>query len=373
MGTSRISYAAPFSRLVVSSSALAREPFVVIDVGASGGIAQHWRIFEPHLHAFGFDPLIKECARLNREERNEHVRYIDGYLGFDDYARLFPPDVATDAVGGWSNQPFARTSAARAQKMQNVSYDQWLNNDPEVIYSTRRSSIDAFFSDHPEESVDFIKVDTDGSDYEVLNGATKVIEERKVLGFFVECQFHGITHPHSNLFANIDRFMRERGFSLFDMEFYRYTRGVLPGRFVWSIGAQTREGQVIWGDALYLRDAAAPGYEQRWAAALSPPKLLKLACLFEIYGMPDCAAELLLHYRQELDGLIDVQAALDLFTREIDPGAEGFEKHNARFDQFPESFYPRHERQVRQYAPSSLRKVLSGAKRRFVEFLIRRV
>ena len=229
----------------------------------------------------------------------------------------------------------------RAQKFQPITEQQrFNNNDLEIILSGNRISLDGFFADRPDANVDFIKIDTDGHDYEVLFGADKVVRERGVLGFFVESQFHGVTHPHSNLYANIDRYMRERGFSLFDLETYRYTRGVLPGHFVYQLAAQTHEGQVVWGDALFLRDVSAPGYDARWSLTLPPAKLLKLACLYEIFGMPDCAAELLVQRRDVLEKYLDVPAALDILTREIDPEAESFDRHNERFERGPELFYP---------------------------------
>jgi FkbM family methyltransferase len=364
MGTPRICYAAPLTRQVASSGILAADPFVVVDVGASGGIEQHWRLFQPHLQSYGFDPLVKECQRLNHEETNENVRYFDAFVGAERYGELYPPHVAADPVLGWSNQPFARTSAARAQALQSVSYQQQINNDPEVILTTNRISLDAFFAERAGAGVDFIKIDTDGHDYEVLAGADEVIRNRGVLGLFVECQFHGITHLHSNLFSNIDRYLRERGFSLFDLEVYRYTRGVLPGHFVWRIAAQTREGQVLWGDALYLRDVSAPGYDARWAPALDPTKLVKLACLFEIYGMPDCAAELLLQRGSVLNRHLDVPAALDLLTREIEPAAEGYHRHNERFQRRPEDFHPGVGQEGVTTAIPQLKTVLSAIKRR---------
>ena len=154
MSTPRINYSAPLTRSLVARGILSSFPFVLVDVGASGGIEQCWRVFQPDLKAFGFDPLVKEVERF--------------------------------------------------------------------------------------------------------------MAEKQVLGLLVESQLHGIAHAHSNVFSNIDRLMREQGFSLFDFEIYRYTRATLPGHFVYDIPAQTHEGQVVWGDALYLRDVTAPGYEGRW-------------------------------------------------------------------------------------------------------------
>jgi hypothetical protein len=354
-------YAAPVTNALVKRGLFKDRPFVLADVGASGVIAQHWRLFEPHFRAYGFDPLVREVERLNAQEPNESVTYHDCFVGFEGYEGLFAAAVQRDPRTGWSNQPFERTSAARAQRLQKTSMAQWFNNeDPNLVYSARRVSLDAFFGARPDVKLDFIKVDTDGHDYEVLCGSTRVLQEHQVLGLFVETQFHGVTHLHSNLFANVDRLLREHGFSLFDLETYRYTREVLPGHFQYSIPAQTREGQLLAGDALYLRDLGAPGYEERWGVRLSREKLLKLACLFEIYGLPDCAAELLLAKKGEFGGELDSGELLSLLARQIHPWAGTLDEVNRQFDTSLAKFYPQSlKERLRRRLPRPLRRLLS--------------
>jgi len=363
VSTPRIIEAGPVTRQLVRASAFADHPFVLVDVGASGGIAQHWRQFEPALKAFGFDPLVRECQRLNAAETNTSVSYHDYFVGFDGYSKLFPESSRAQ----WSNQPFERSSAARAQRQRRMSQAQWFNNqNPDVVFTQRRTSLDRFFADFADVKADFIKIDTDGHDYEVLCGADRILDEHGVLGLFVEIQFHGVPHPHSNVFSNIDRFLRERGFSLFDIEIYRYTRGVLPGHFVYSIPAQTREGQVLSGDALYLRDLAAPGYPKQWETQAAN-KLLKLACLFEIFGLPDCAAELIATKRREMAQWMNVDEVLDCLAGQIHPGNARFADLDRLFSSSPKSFYPDPEQErIARPWPRRIKRAMSAIKRRLI-------
>jgi hypothetical protein len=340
MSTPRINYAAPFTRSLLARGVFASSPFVLADVGASGGIEDYWRVFQPHLKAFGFDPLLKEVERLNQIEPSADVRYYPYFVGEPSYEQLFPPAISGDPVLGWSDQVYERTSAVRAQKILSMSFTQRFNNeDPEILLTDQRTSLDDFFSRTPTDTIDFIKVDTDGHDYEVLLGARLTMADKQVLGFLVESQLHGVAHQHSNVFSNIDRLMREHGFSLFDFEIYRYSRAVLPGHFVYKIPAQTHEGQVVWGDALYLRDITAPGYEDRWGS-LDKYKLLKLACIEEIFGLPDCAAEVLQMNRDVLKADVDIQASLNVLAQEMDPTSTSFREHNEKFQSSPKAFYP---------------------------------
>ena len=54
---------------------LVDEGFTLIDVGCSGGIDPLWRAFGARLTAFGFDPDINECKRLNTIEKLPSIKY----------------------------------------------------------------------------------------------------------------------------------------------------------------------------------------------------------------------------------------------------------------------------------------------------------
>lgn len=331
MSTVRLNRFAPLVRRLAASRAFRERPFYLVDVGASGGVGEFWQQFAPDFGAVGFDPMIEECARLNAApEASPGVRYVDAFVGSEDYARDFPPG----ARAGWSDAPFERSSAARAQRILGMSYGQTVSVSGAQTMTTRRTSLDAFLAGEGRAYVDFIKTDTDGHDYEVLHGARKTLGERRVLGVLVEVAFQGVTHPHSQLFGNIDRLLREHGFTLFDLETYRYSRASLPDMFTYDLPAQTYAGQVIAGDALYLRDVCAPGYAGRWSFAPTPVELAKLACLQELFGMPDCAAELLAAHRDALSGILDAAAALDLLVPDGD-----YRALVARFEADPRAFF----------------------------------
>lgn len=336
MNTARINRSAPLTRRLSAWRTFREQPFCLVDVGASGGIEQYWRQFEPDLAAMGFEPMVEECARLNAAAPVS-IRYFDTRLGADGYDELFP----LRERQGWSDGPFSRTSAARGQELLRMSYGQSVNVSAPQTMSAKFSTLDRFMAERPGQSVDFIKVDTDGHDYEVLRGAQNMLRERQVLGVLVEVPFHGITHPHSHLFSNVDRFLRENGFGLFDVETYRYSRACLPDGFVYHLPAQTFGGQAIAADALYFRDVCAPGYGERWSLSLRPQKLLKLACVLEIFGMADCAAEILVTNHAAFQASVPVDEGLDLLATAIHGDTATYRQVLERFESDPKAFFGR--------------------------------
>jgi hypothetical protein len=96
---------------------------------------------------------------------------------------------------------------------------------------------------------------------------------------------------------------------------------------------------VVWGDALYFRDLAHPHYEATWHYRVTRERLLTLVALFELYGLPDCAAELLLAWPQ-LTTEAERTRLLDLLV--VSAGFDTtYAAHMARFERDPRAFYPR--------------------------------
>ena len=60
---------------------LSKEPFVLLDIGCSGGINPMWRIFGDRLLALGVDPNIEEVERLKAREKSTRVEYIAAFVG----------------------------------------------------------------------------------------------------------------------------------------------------------------------------------------------------------------------------------------------------------------------------------------------------
>lgn len=318
---------------LVKQGIFAQEPLSIVDVGASGGISSYWSVFEPYLHAVAFEPLIQECERLNRDpKKSSHTTYFPYFVISDD------PSVATESGPHFASNYFERSSSVKATTLQKVDYIQeHFNAGKEVVYTDKKISLDRFFRDRPNDNVDFIKIDTDGYDYEVLDGARETILEREVVGITIEAQFHGKTTLHANTFRNIDRVMNEIGFTLFDLQPYRYTKKDLPGQFLYSIPAQTTTGQVLWGEAVYFRDYA----KRLESKPINPIKLLKLACLFELLELPDCSAEVFNFYQRDLSQIIDVSKCLDLLVKNLGR-KESYKDYLYRFESQIQDFYPKY-------------------------------
>lgn len=88
------------------------------------------------------------------------------------------------------------------------------------------------------DKVDVIKLDVQGHELEALRGAQRLLESSVRL-VYTEVEFVRL-YEDSCMFAEIDRFLAEFGFSLFQLYHINEGRTVSPG------------GQLVYGDAIFL-------------------------------------------------------------------------------------------------------------------------
>jgi hypothetical protein len=335
----------PFARMV--AEALSPAYFTLLDVGCSGGIDPAWRTFGERLRAFGFDPNIEEIQRLAARETLAGVRYIAQFVSsFEDDA----PETLRTRSRLWARNPWSRLSTARTLARQTASRataggremtDLNLWNQLPLANLEEAVVLPAFLREERVDDVDFIKIDVDGADFVILRSLVPTLAETNVLGLAVEVNFFGSADPEIHTFHNVDRLLKGCGFELFSLGARPYSVAALPAPYQLSVPAQTKWGRILQGDALYFRDAAAPENKQ-WASALGEFKLAKLAALFSLAGLPDCAAEVLQEFRNILRRIISVEAGLDALVLQLPEKNRpaSYTKYIAEFEADSAYFYP---------------------------------
>ncbi len=329
------------TRTMVDDGAFASSPLTLVDVGCSGGIGGLWRTFEPALRAVGVDPVIDECHRLTQREMNQAVQYLASFVGLPANHPFILKRANRDL---WGANPFPRTSAAvagaiLATRVESRDKLALLNDWPhqQLADPGHLVTVDNIASEYKLIPLDFLKIDVDGHDLDVLYSAEQTIRFGPVLGLALEVNYIGGAAETDHSFHNTDRLMRQWGYDLFGLTSRLYSAAALPGPFEYSICAQTRFGRPVQGDALYLLDPIArPGL----FSTLPVERLLKLACLFECFGLPDHAAELIASLPEHCLPTVSPGHLLDVLTGEITNSSISYQEYMERFENDPTSLYP---------------------------------
>jgi len=309
------------TRHLVKAKIFANDPVVIVDVGARGGFNDEWWVFGDAARIYCFEPDEAECAVLAKRAP-DHVTYIpEALAAASGRARLYRTKLP------WSAGLY-KTNAAYFGRLLNR--DNALPAGESEIAVTTLSDVVARYG---IPAIDFVKLDAEGAELDILKGVPQRALGGAILGVLSEVRFQREIN-HSPNFAELDVFLHRHGLSLFDLQFHRQSRHLLPypqlddyrlptgERFF----AYTTRGQIQDGDALYFRDLLIPANEASVAAS-SPRQILKLCALFEIYSLNDCAAELISTYRDRLRPLINCDTLLDLLTRGVNRRFQSFDAY----------------------------------------------
>lgn len=123
---------------------------------------------------------------------------------------------------------------------------------------------------------DFLKLDVQGYESEVLAGAAK--SAAQCIAIEAEVSFNTI-YSGQPLFGEIDAHLRSLGLHLIDLERVWWRRANVSPRI-------STRGQIIWANVLYIRD---PWFSNDW----SRDTLVRLAMVLCAYRMFDIVHEIL--------------------------------------------------------------------------------
>ncbi|MDP2332183.1 MAG: FkbM family methyltransferase [Reyranella sp.] len=335
-----------FAALIAGSLKLER--FTFIDIGCSGGIDPAWRIFGDRLRAVAFDASVDECERLSREETHPDIKYVAGFVGLplDHPARL-------QAKGRKpiTQNPFFRFGAGRMlqihqERLKTASLEEKLLHN--VWHMTHLADpaapvvVPAVLAEMGWSDVDFLKIDIDGPDFEVLTSFDGKFDALNLLAARLEVNLHGGNEDTGHIFYNTDQFMRSRGFELLGLDVRTYSMAALPSPFAITMPAQSVTGRPYQAEAFYARDPAGVDWIE-FAAAMSPEKMAKLAAIFSVWNQPDSAAEILGRFRENLQGVFDVDVGLELLAGQAQTAATtamSYKEYIAEFEAGAARFYP---------------------------------
>lgn len=230
--------------------------FKVIDVGAMA-IGQEDAfsalVKEGRGQIIGFEPVKQECDRLNAMHGPPH---------------LFLPYLIGD--GSVKTFHITNTLVTSSTYEPNTPLLAMFQNLDEVTRVVDRRSMQTHRLDdiEPCKDADYIKLDVQGAELDVLRGAARLLSEAVVVQTEVEFVPMYVGQP---LFAEIDQAMRTAGYLLHRLTFAGRTfRPLVTDNDINRMGSQ-----VLWGEAFYVRDFTQ-------LHKLPPGKLLKLAVILHL-------------------------------------------------------------------------------------------
>jgi len=255
--------ARPFRSLAALAKLVPEVLYVMC--GARGEVRNRLTAALPSARFLGFEPDEKAYQRLMRNAAPGHTYYKMAAGAREEARTLY----------------VTRDPACSSLLKPNAGFfGQFTDCAPQIEIVEQRTvetvSLNNFLTEAGVPSVDFLELDTQGAELDILKGADRFLAT-SVVALQIEVEFSPL-YEGQPLFGAVDEYLRGFGFMLFDLTRNRYRRAAMAGDLI------TR-GQLLWGDALYLRDyrsLTGNGAKER---------VLKLAVIAGLLGFHDYALE----------------------------------------------------------------------------------
>ncbi|MBF0522435.1 MAG: FkbM family methyltransferase [Candidatus Omnitrophica bacterium] len=206
-------------------------PLTYVDVGAMGGIARKWDSVRSKMRIIAFEPDDREFVKLKSDPQ---LTYLNVALFSQSQDLKF-----------YVTKESGKSSVYRPN-MEIVS--QYPNSErfrvmqERIIPAAKVKNLDAVIQEQDISEIDFIKIDTQGSELDILSGGLSALADN--FGVELEVEFLSL-YEGQPLFRDVDKFMETQGFELMDLR-----RAYWKRKDYFSF---VGKGQLIFGDALYFK------------------------------------------------------------------------------------------------------------------------
>jgi FkbM family methyltransferase len=234
-----------------------------LDVGARGDVSEPWSLFKSGaINVIGFEPDPEECERLSKVYSNR--KYYPNALWGETTTRAFH-------LCEWAST----SSMYPPSQASNLQYQStnWIGRVTAKTLQVECVALDSVLS--REDAPDFIKLDTQGAELEILRGSERLLMDGSPL-ILAETWCAEI-YAGMPLAHDVMAFMYRLGYQVFDLNIaaaWKHKNAVLSDVYC--------KAKTIGFDLLFIKRLDQLNFK-------AEPELLKFAGLCELYGFRDYA------------------------------------------------------------------------------------
>jgi FkbM family methyltransferase len=222
----------------------------IVDLGARGGLNFDVERFTSEFRVFAIELDPEECSRLNEIEKGKQTsrtHYFPVALSSKNESRNF---YLTKDPACSSMYPPIEYLAKRYRELECI--------DPTSIITIECVTLDSWATSNCIDYIDYLKLDTQGSELDILIGSIQTLSRTSLVE--IEVEFSPI-YEGQPLFADVDTFMRANGFALWNLgNLVHYSisdntelkSNLTTFHNSKKLDMPNSGGQLYWGHALYV-------------------------------------------------------------------------------------------------------------------------
>jgi len=266
---------------VKQSRSFIKDSINIVDVGCRWGITEKFKGLK-EAYFIGFDPDEEECNKLQKLSDSQGIN-----SKFVPYAL----DSSSKNRNIYITEEPACSSFYKPISEIYKDYSSLKCITPVKESSISCITLDDWCENNHLDYIDYLKIDVQGAELDVLKGATKVLQSVNILE--LEVEFNRL-YENQCLFHEVDAYLRKQGFVLWkfnNLVHYSKVNKVLNEKE--GIGVYFNDelqrvnytsGQLYWADAIYIRAELNSGDHN------NTEEIKRLTPLLNVLGLEEIVA-----------------------------------------------------------------------------------
>lgn len=254
-----------------------KNSFVIVDVGCRWGFAD--KFLNTNSILYGFDPDEEECKRIEMGYKGYNVKVVPSALAEEEGVKTLFHTKEPACSSFYKPNKYLTENFPSLECAKEVGSSE--------IFAT---TLDKWAIREDIKNIDYMKLDTQGSELDILMGGIKILNTIRAIE--IEVEFNPI-YDGQHLFSDVDLFMRSNGFTLWklsNMVHYFDINNKIP-----EIGEDkvfygdyntksfvTHGGQLFWADAHYVKNEVISNSNTSQESMLSDIKLMNMIGLTDV-------------------------------------------------------------------------------------------
>ena len=242
-----------------------QHPFVVVDAGARNGFQLIPQLHH-HIKLFAFEPDTRSYSSLHERFRNSQQ-----FRSAQCFLLALSDENGTTTLYGTIHPSISSLMkadknlfAACTQRMADAKT--WLEGlDVVEQHEVQQATLQSWSEEQQLQHIDFLKLDTQGSELKILKGAQQLLGQIKIGVVFTEFSMVSF-YENQVCFSELDQRMKARDYQLIDIRAYPEITNRLHNSNSGTIKEQPRFGMV--GDAVYIPNTTNDYHQPESVAAL---------------------------------------------------------------------------------------------------------
>jgi FkbM family methyltransferase len=245
---------------------------VLVDGGAKGGTKELLKLAPfTTVHAFEPHPAEVELLRKNSSLQNKFSKYVIHDVALSDKEGSVDFNLMNNSSMSSLLDPDFEKYHLHFGMMH--GFPEWKNN---IIVNekvkVKASTLDSFTNENNIPQIDFLKLDTQGNELKILNGAKNLLENHLISVIKSEVAFVPV-YKRQCLFSDVDIFLRQHEMQFVDCLFYEntiYRKAKNQNHSLLKDAGRYSSG----GDAVYIINIEKVSLEKRKETALKTGMIL---------------------------------------------------------------------------------------------------